>query len=91
MASPPRAPDDAAILALMAEMDALRVQQQQQSWELQAKLGVLSGSELDSLMRPEMPASLHAAWVTETVDLAVDSSKQNRVQPQRAPIRSAQF
>ena len=72
MASPPRPPDDATILALMAEMDQLRLLQQQQSWELQAKLGVLSGSELDALKRPQMKSSLMAAhnkWVTRPAEL----------------------
>ena len=46
--------DDAAIAALEAEMDEMRRKQQQQQWDLQAKLGLWSASELESLERPEL-------------------------------------
>jgi hypothetical protein len=90
MASPPRPPDDATILALMAEMDQLRLLQQQQSWELQAKLGVLSGSELDALKRPQMKSSLMAAhnkWVTKPAEL--NATYISRKPLHRPPARSA--
>ena len=53
--------DDAAISQLMAEMDAMRVRQQQQAWDLQAKLGMMVGSEIDALTRPELPETSMAA------------------------------
>ncbi|KOO52915.1 hypothetical protein Ctob_010226, partial [Chrysochromulina tobinii] len=71
-------------------MDQLRLLQQQQSWELQAKLGVLSGSELDALKRPQMKSSLMAAhnkWVTKPAEL--NATYISRKPQHRPPARSA--
>ena len=54
MPDPPPPPiiDDAAVNAMIAEMDEMRRRQQQQSFDLQAKLGLFAGSELETLCRP---------------------------------------
>ena len=41
--------DDAELTAMLAEMEDMRRRQQQQSWELQAKLGTISAAELNSM------------------------------------------
>ena len=41
--------DDAALNAMIAEMDEMRRKQKQQTWDLQAKLGMISSAEIDAV------------------------------------------